>query len=175
MITISLTQIVLSTRLDVCLNARPSHSSQDVRRHQTTDHQEGEVAVGCNIPSASENRYSPCIHSSSVDDEGHWKKLCNEEQKQEGGARWQGKEKKWKKQKTITGAGLWIRIHMDPGGTIWGEKLKKCKENGKNCNYYKILTKCGQTQLFVSEQSFWSISTSVADPHLLLCGSESRI
>ena len=54
-----------------------------------------------------------------------------------------------------------IRIRFadpDPGGENLREKTEKMR--GKLKFYYKILTKCGQTQLFVSiEQSFWPIST----------------
>ena len=50
---------------------------------------------------------------------------------------------------------------MDPGGENFREKTEKSKENGRKLQfYYKILTICGQTPLFITfEQSLLSIST----------------
>ena len=69
-------------------------------------------------------------------------------------------------------SGLWIRIrihfpsririlNVDPGGENLREKMQ-----GKLEFYYKILSKCGQTPLFINfEQSFLSISTL----HKVIC------
>ena len=52
-------------------------------------------------------------------------------------------------------------LDPDPGGENLRENQKIARKMEENCNFYcKILTKCGQTPLFITvEQSFWSIST----------------
>ena len=79
---------------------------------------------------------------------------------------------------SLAGQGCgWIRIRMDlhsfsvldldPGG----ENLRENRKNARTMKkkkffYYKILTKCGQTPLFINfEQSFLSISTL----YLVIC------